>query len=173
VIIICADAARFAAALAHGSIIGNTRMKTRSLLFVAFGFVVSFSLFAGPKSPMRPGKWQITMHMVVPGIPEGKGPGMLSPMTIEECVTKEEAENPRPPKMDKSKVDCDNTEQKIVGKTVTWTTKCRKPDMTMNGKFIYSGDTYKGESHITSRGGTATYKYNGKYLGPCDKKKDE
>ena len=40
-------------------------------------------------------------------------------------------------------------------------------------KFIYSGDTYKGESRITTHGGTATYKYTGKYLGPCDKKKDD
>jgi hypothetical protein len=85
VIIICADAARFAAAsLRVGPDVSagyeETLMKTRSLLSVAFGFVVSFSRFAGPKSPM---------------------------------------------------------------------------------------------SRITSRGGTATYKYTGKYLGPCDKKKDE
>ena len=124
------------------------------------------------KSPMKPGKWQVTMQMVVPGITENmKGAGMLSPMTFEQCVTKEQAENPQPPKMDKSKVDCDVLENKIEGHTVTWTTKCRKPQMTMSGKFVFSGNTYKGENRVTSGGRTATYKYSAKYLGPCVAKK--
>jgi hypothetical protein len=123
---------------------------------------------------MKPGKWQVTMQMIVPGVPENvKGTGLLAPMTIEQCITKEQAENPQPPKMDKSKVDCDTPVHKIEGQTVTWSAKCRKPEMTMNGKFVFSGNTYKGENRVSSRGRTATYKYSGKYLGPCDKKKDE
>jgi len=148
-------------------------MRTRLLVIVLALVAVPF-FAAAPKSPMKPGKWEITMQMIVPGMPENmKGVGMLSPMTIEQCITKEEAENPRPPKMDKKKIDCENVNNKIVGKTVTWSTRCRKPEMTMDGKFTFSGDTYKGESHITSGGRSVTYKYSGKYLGPCVKKKDD
>jgi hypothetical protein len=149
-------------------------MKTRSVVFVVILFVASSVASAAPKSPMKPGKWQITMQMVVPGIPENmKGVGMLAPMTIDQCITKEQAENPQPPKMDKSKVDCDKPVQKFEGQTVTFMTKCRKPEMTMDGKLVFSGNTYKGETRVSNAGRTATYKYSGKYLGACDKKKDE
>jgi hypothetical protein len=148
-------------------------MQTRSVVLLVLVFI-AFPILAAPKSPMKPGKWQVTMQMEVPGAPpEMKGKGMLAPMTIENCVTKEQAENPQPPKMDKTKVDCDKPVYKNDGTTVAWTTVCRKPPMTMDGKFVFSGDTYKGETHVSNAGRTATYKLSGKYLGACDKKKDE
>jgi hypothetical protein len=123
--------------------------------------------------PRRDGNWQVTMEMNMPGMPQG-----MPPMTMTQCVTKAEAEDPSklvpqggrggPPP------ECKVTDQKIDGNKITWSMRCEGANpMTGTGEFVYSGDSYVGTMQMTTgRGGqpmTMTMKYTGKRLGDCVK----
>jgi hypothetical protein len=141
-------------------------MKLRSLALCSLVVALALAAFAADnKSPMKPGKWQITIQMDMPNMPM-----KMPPMTVTQCITKEQAENPQPPKTKKDD-DCKISNYKLDGSTVTWSIDCPKQNMTGDGKITFSGDTYDGVTNLKKADMAITQKFSGKYLGPCDEEK--
>jgi hypothetical protein len=126
--------------------------------------LLAFSAFAAdaPKNPMKPGKWEVTTQMDMPGM-------QMPARTFTKCVTKEEAENaensvPR----GRQDAACKLSDVKVEGNTISWKMNCPERQMTGEGKATYEGDTYTGEMHVKSADHEMTIKYTGKRLGDCD-----
>jgi hypothetical protein len=135
-------------------------MKKVALYALAAALLVpSFANAAVTKA----GKWQITIESEMPGMPM-----KMPPITMTHCVTPEQAENPEPPKGNKSD-DCKISDYKIDGNTVSWRMSCEKQKMTGKGNITYSPDSYEGEMRMNTGEMVITQKYHGKYLGACDK----
>jgi hypothetical protein len=133
---------------------------------VLFACVVALALpiAANAASPMKAGKWQITMETEMPGMP-----AKVPPVTMTQCVSKEEAANPQPPKTDKNS-DCTITDYKLDGNVVTWAIECKKEEMTGTGKLVFSADAYEGVTNLKIGDMDMTQKFTGKFLGACDAK---
>lgn len=117
--------------------------------------------FAGSVVNFKPGKWEITSKMEMPG-------GMnMPPNTITQCMTKDDIvpQNTQPGQ------ECVVTETKTFGNTVTWTMECKgqQGDMKGTGKMTYNGDTFEGEMvMIMSMGNMKiTSKMSGRRIGDC------
>jgi len=137
----------------------------KKLTFALAVCLVSGMAYAA--SPVRPGKWEMTMHMEMSGMPM-----KMPPTTHTYCVTKEQAENPEwaAPQDSRKNADCKRTDFKIDGNVVTWKVTCEKSKMTGEGKVTYTNDSFDGTMHMTMpNGGEMNGKYSGKYLGACDK----
>jgi len=131
---------------------------------------VSGSLLAQGPGP-RAGNWQVTMEINIPGMPQG-----MPPMTMTQCITKEQAADPSkllpqgagrglPP-------DCKVSDMKTEGNKTSWSMKCDgQTAMNGTGEYTFNADTYVGQMKIeTDRGGqamTITTKYTGKRIGDC------
>ena len=63
-------------------------MNARSSSIVALTLALSWTVLAQTQSPMRPGNWQVTMKMNMPGM------GEMPPMTQTQCVTAGDGEEP-------------------------------------------------------------------------------
>ncbi|HEV7920420.1 MAG TPA: DUF3617 family protein [Thermoanaerobaculia bacterium] len=129
---------------------------------LAAAAVLALPLLAGA-SPMKAGKWQLVMQMDMPGMPM-----KMPPIVTTDCVTKEDAENPKPPKAMKDS-DCKFSDYKMDGNSISWTVSCPKQSMTGSGKIVYSGDTYDGSMKMKVGEQEMSAKYTGKRLGDCDK----
>src|ERR1051326_978977 len=99
-------------------------------LFVS-AVALSLPLIA-PAGPMKAGKWEVTVEP-----PAGN-------RTVTRCVTQEESDHPKAPpkKNDECKID----NYKVDGNTVTFKVSCTS-GATMDGKTVYTGDTYNSEMH--------------------------
>jgi hypothetical protein len=126
-------------------------MKKLTLIAATAALLLPLAATAGP---MKAGKWQVTVET-----PQGNH-------SIERCVTKEEADNPQPPKMKND--DCKIENYKVDGNVVTWKVTCPATGMTLEGKNTYTGDTFTGETHMKMGEREMTQKSSGKYLGACD-----
>lgn len=139
-------------------------MKLRTTIVLVVVCLLALPLIAADKpSPMKPGKWELTVQADMPGM-------SMPPRTFTRCVTKEEAENAEKtlPKM-RNESDCKMTDVNVDGKTVTWKVACEKQQMTGEGKITYEGDTYTGEMHMKMPEHEMSMKYSGKRVGECDK----
>ena len=100
-------------------------------------------------------------------------PGMPMKMpaqTFTNCVTKEQADKPEPPKGRREGSDCQVYDYKIDGNTVSWKMKCEKQNVTGDGKMTFTGDSYEGVTHVNMGADkTVTTKLTGKRIGDCDK----
>ena len=124
------------------------------------------------QDPRRDGRWEVTMQMEMPGMP-----GKMPPFTAEQCVTKEQANDPQravpqQPQRGGGQSDCKTEDYKVTGGKVTWTMRCTTPQpMTGTGEIIYAGNTYNGVMKMNmERGGQPmqmTMKVTGKRLGDC------
>jgi hypothetical protein len=145
---------------------GETMKFHKITLFIA-GAALMLPVIANA-GPQKAGKWQITTEMKMAGM-DMKMPAM----TIEHCVTPEEAQNPQPPK---GKNDsCRLEDYKLDGSTVTYKIKCDKPEMTGEGKITYSAESYEGSVHMTMKDPRSgepmemSQKMTGKLIGECAK----
>lgn len=139
-------------------------MKLRTLALALVVLALALPTFAADATHVKPGKWQVTMTMDMPGMPM-----KMPPMTFTNCITKEQAENPQPPKSQKDK-NCEVTDYKRDGNTVTWTVKCTgEHPMTGEGKMTFSAESYEGTTHMNMGDMEMTQKFTGKYVGECDK----
>lgn len=140
-------------------------MKPRTVIVPAAVCLFALPLLAADTpSPMKPGKWEITVQMEMPG-------GMsMSPRTITRCVTKEDAANAEKtlPTM-RNESECKISDVNVDGKTVSWKINCEKQQMTGEGKITYENDTYSGEMHMKMPEHEMSMKYNGKRVGDCEK----
>ena len=140
-------------------------MKFRNFaLFVVVCALVAPVYAAGP---VKPGKWERTVEMDMPGMPM-----KMPPRTSTYCVTKEQAENPENavPRSDRQQ-DCKLSDVKVDGSTVSWKMTCEKSQATGTGSITYSADSYTGKMDMKMAGDREMHmKYSGKYLGACDEK---
>lgn len=125
-------------------------MKKSMFLAAAAALLLPLVAFAGP---MKAGKWEVTIET-----PAGN-------RTFTRCVTQEEADKPQPPK--KRDDDCKIDNYKVDGHTVTWKVTCQS-GAAMDGKTVYTGDTYTSETHMKMGDREMTQHSSGKYLGACD-----
>ena len=147
-------------------------MKLATFSAAALTLVATVSAIAQGPGPRRDGNWQVTMEMDMPGMPQ-----KMPPMTMTQCVTKADADDPMklaPQGRGAAPGNCKVSDYKTEGNKVTWSMHCEGDNpMTGTGEFVYSGDTYTGTMKMTTgRGGqprTMTMKYSGKRLGDCTK----
>jgi hypothetical protein len=123
---------------------------------------VSFSL-AGSKPNVKPGKWEVTTRMEMPGMQMN-----MPPMTHTQCIT----ENDYVPQTGQPGEECKITRTRVSGDTVTWTIHCRGEGGEMNGTgtVTYRGDSFKGEISMSMvpSGMSMTIYTDGRRIGTCD-----
>lgn len=143
-------------------------MSRLSKVFLAAAVLVvsiPFNASAAEKSPMKPGKWQITMQTEMPGVPF-----KIPAVTMTQCVKPEDLESPDKsvPKASKDNT-CKVSDYKIDGNKVTWTLKCEDKDATSgSGEITYSDEAYEGVMKLTTGGQEISTKMKGKRLGDCE-----
>lgn len=142
-----------------------------ALAAAAVAAVVLAASTRAQEGPRRDGRWQVTVEMSMPGMPAG-----LPPMTMEQCITKEEAADPESmiPQTQGGRGaapgDCQVTDQKISGSKVSWAMTCTGSEpMSGTGEFTYTDNGYTGVVKMDREGQTMTMKYSGKRLGDCAK----
>lgn len=149
-------------------------MTVRHAAPFALLVVLSAAVFA--QGPRRDGRWEVTMQMEMPGMPSA-----MPPFTVEQCVTKEQANDPQrsvpqQPQRGGAQSDCKVEDYKMTGSKVSWTMRCTTPQpMTGAGEMTYSDNAYTGMMTMNmERGGQPmkmTMKMTGKRLGDCVEKK--
>ena len=118
-------------------------------------FLAALSLpLIASAGPMKAGRWEVTVE----------GPRGTNKITT--CVTQEEADHPQPPKLKGD--DCKVDSFKVDGNTVTWKVTCPQRGMVMDGKQVYTADSYTGETHMKMGDREMTQHSTGKFLGKCD-----
>ena len=136
-------------------------MKLRAVVVCSFILVLAVPAVAAD-NPVKPGKWQWSMQMEIPGMPF-----KMPPIKMTHCVTEEDAKSAIP--QNQKDKDCKVGEYEVDGKTIKWTVDCPKQKMTGKGEITYTDDSMTGEMVMNSDGQEITTKYTGKRLGNCDK----
>lgn len=113
---------------------------------------------------MKPGMWEITMSMDMPGM-------VMPPMKHKICMSAADVASGEStiPKDEQS--GCTVGGYALNGNTATWTMTC--PDMNGKGRMTYGSDSYSGSTELKMRmdGESMEMKqtYSGKRLGDCQK----
>jgi hypothetical protein len=144
-------------------------MRSRCLLAVVTAMMMALTTqgFAGDKVNMKPGKWEITSAVQMPGMPAGM-PGMS--VTQTQCLKNDE---PVPQDSDPvTQGDCETQDIRIEGDTVSWKMVCDSDEgkITSIGRITYRGATFEGEfkTKIPGQDMEITNKMTGRWIGPCD-----
>ena len=133
----------------------------------AVALAAAASPAAAQTSPMRPGQWEVTMQMEMPGMPM-----QMPAMKNARCVTQQEIDSPNRglPSGSKNPNDCKMSDYKVSGNVVTWTMACTgQQPMTGSGELKFNGDTYDGLVKMMMDQQQMTMKMSGKRLGDCTK----
>jgi hypothetical protein len=120
-------------------------------------------------SPIRPGRWEVTMQMQMAG-----SPIQMPEMKTTRCVTPEDAKDPTrslpsgPEGRGGQKSDCKVSDYKVSGNTATWKMACTTPQaMTGTGEMTFTDDSYTGTLKTEMAQGQMAMKMAGKRLGDC------
>ena len=124
------------------------------------GLLLSFASTVFAAETMKPGLWEITASIEMPGIP-------FQPpaQTMQHCYTDEDVKGEPVP----ANENCQITNLKTSGNKVTWQLEC-KGDMAGKGQgeIVFQGDSaYEGKATIEAQGMTMNTKYKGRRLGEC------
>jgi hypothetical protein len=142
-------------------------MKGRFSSVVLLALTLSWTTLAQTQSPMRPGNWEVTMKMSLPGMNME-----MPPMKQTQCVTAEMIKDPQAsvPK-GPGGGDCKVSDYKFTASTATYKMVCTKPaPMTAIGEMKYSGtDAYVGTITMDSSGQKMSMSFDAKRLGDCPK----
>ena len=121
---------------------------------------------AAAQSPMRPGCWEVTAQMDMPGMPV-----QMPAMKNTQCVTQQQIDSPNrglPSGPAKNPNDCKVSDYKTSGNTVSWHMSCAGPQpMTGTGELRFNGDTYEGVVKMMMEQKEMAMKFSGKRLGDC------
>lgn len=128
------------------------------------------ALYAAAAPNMKPGLWEVTVKMDMPGMPQG-----MQAQTTQRCVTPKDLEDPRsvgPGADPRTSGKCEVSNYRLQGNTATWEMACKGPEqMKGTGSMTYEGDRYSGVNRMTmNQGGQVmnmTMNYSGRYLGDC------
>jgi hypothetical protein len=135
----------------------------RLLVIALTMFVAEAAVLA--QSPMRPGKWEVSTQMEMPGAPM-----QMPPMKMTRCVTAEEANDPANTVQGPERGDCKVSDYQMTGNTATWKMACTKPQaMSGTAEMTFSGDAYNGVMKMSTSHGPMSMKLSGKRVGDCDK----
>jgi hypothetical protein len=142
-------------------------MKTVSV--IALAMLATVAVIA--QSGMRPGQWETTTQMQMPGMPAGF---QMPTIPGSQCVTPDMAKDPAtavPRQSGRgrgSKDDC-KVSDKTSGSTVTWSVACTNPDkVTGTGEMTFTGDdSYTSTMKLVMAQGEMTMKITGKRTGDC------
>ena len=141
-------------------------MRTTSIAALV---VLAGAAAAIAQSPVRPGRWEVTMQMQMAG-----SPIQMPEMKTTRCVTPEEAKDPTrslpsgPEGRGGQKSDCKVSDYKVSGNTATWKMACTTPQaMTGTGEMTFADDSYTGTLKTEMAQGQMTMKMSGKRLGDC------
>ena len=113
---------------------------------------------------LKPGKYQITAKVEMPGMPGG-----MPPQTTTQCLNEQ---NPVP-NTSAGAHGCKITDMKTKGNTVTYEMECNQQGMTIknNGEMTYKGDSFEGTSQTNmgpaAGGMTVKTVVKGKRIGDC------
>ena len=134
------------------------------VLFAALIAATSYAtLVAQQQHPQKPGKWQVTVEMEMPG------GGKMQPITQEICVTEADLADPAKAGFLDPKLGCKVSDPKTKGKTVSFEFDCPSQQMKGNGTITFDGDTFSGETKLLMAGQPITAKQTGKWLSTCSK----
>lgn len=107
--------------------------KSCFLLFTIL--ILSSNVFGGSTPNFKEGKWEISTEIEMEGMPMS-----MPAIKHTQCMSKDDyvPQNSQPGQ------ECEITETKISGDTVTWTIKCKGQggEMKGAGKITYKGDTF-------------------------------
>ncbi|BAU47499.1 hypothetical protein SVA_0920 [Sulfurifustis variabilis] len=136
-------------------------------LFMLLAGVAAGGMAAAAPPAMKPGLWEITTSMEMPGMPRS-----MPPTKIKRCYRAEEVQDLRRTLPEQQKANCTTSDWKQSGNTVNWTVSCGgDTPMTMTGSMTYAGDRYSGVSRMRmSQGGQVmhmTQKYDARRIGDC------
>jgi len=140
----------------------------RSLMTIAAvaSLLLASTASAESKPNFKPGQWETTMTMEMPGMPMA-----LPPVVTSSCLT----EKDMVPSSSQPGQECKITKQKATGNNVEWAIECKDKNgnvSTMSGKGSYKDDTFTGtmQMSMAQGGGQAmqmSAKMTSKRLGPC------
>lgn len=141
-------------------------MKTTSIAALA---LLITAIAIAQSSPIRPGRWEVTMQMQMAG-----SPIQMPEMKTTRCVTPEDAKDPTrslpsgPEGRGGQKSDCKVSDYKVSGNTASWKMACTTPQaMTGTGEMTFTDDSYTGTLKTDMAQGQMTMKMAGKRLGDC------
>ena len=140
-------------------------MKAMSVVVVVL-LIGAAALVA--QSPMRPGRWEITMQMQMPNMPV-----QMPETKTTQCITPEQVKDPantvpRGPQGRGANQDCKVSDYKVSGNTVTWRMTCSTPQpMTSTGEMTFADDSYTGTMKMNMPQGDMSMKLTGKRVGDC------
>jgi hypothetical protein len=148
------------------------RLKFRIFLAALGAIVLALPALASEKL-MRPGKWEVTAKMEIPGLPMTP-----RPYTTTICIKPEDVKDPetmiKESQARRGENDCKIKNYEIDGQKVTWSMVCSGAHpATMNGEMIYKGDSYEGTFHFDNTGAkegqprSMTTHVSGKRVGDC------
>ena len=142
--------------------------SVRALLCAAMVLALSAgTALAGDSVNMKPGKWEISTTMQMPGMPAGMS-GMS--MTHTQCLKGDDPipEDPNPAQQGK----CETQDVQVKGDTVSWKIVCNSDQgkMTSIGWITYKGTTFNGEvkAQIPGQNMEMTSVMKGRRIGECD-----
>jgi len=126
---------------------------------VTFMFLLAGQVLAGPQ--INPGKWKITTTTEMTGMPPQSA-------THIQCMTSDDLV----PMSQSANQECQISDIKTQGNTVSWKITCGGGSGKMNGTgtATYNGDTMNGSMNMTiaSHGTAVKNKISGRRIGPCD-----
>lgn len=127
-------------------------------LFVGLLWLLSSPALAA--DTMKPGLWEITSSMEMPGMPF-----QPPPQSVRHCYTPQEAREQPVPK----DAQCRVTDLKTSGNKVSWKVACTGEMAGQGeGQITYQGDSaYEGWTKMQTQGMNMTMKYKAKRLGDC------
>lgn len=139
-------------------------MRTPSVTLISAAlFCLLSAATATADYDINEGLWEITVKVEIEGMP------MTMPaVTNTQCITRDTLV----PKSDQPGQECEITNQKTVGNTLTYDIVCSGPGGSMkgNGEVTYTGDTMTGtmKTNMPSQGDMKMItKMSGKRIGPC------
>jgi hypothetical protein len=138
-------------------------MRNYLVLVCAVAFAAA-AVAQAPKSPQKPGKWQVKVETDMPGLPM-----KIPPVTMDVCLTEADLADPQKAVPKDAKSDCKVTDYKVTGNTATWAMDCPSQKMKGTGEATYSGDSYTMVTKMKMDGQDMSAKYSGKWLGTCTK----
>jgi hypothetical protein len=144
-------------------------MKKVGICLFALALALPIAASAAPHQ--KPGRWEVTTEMEMPGMPM-----KMPPVVTNVCLTQEDVDNPERtlPKASRDKnANCKVSDFKTEGNTVTWNMACEgATPMTGSGQITYGGDTYDGamkmKIKIKDQDQEMTMHFKGKFNGECD-----
>ncbi len=116
-------------------------LKKVGLVSAVLLFVISLCV-AGSGPDMKPGLWEITTKMEMPGMPMS-----MPASTHTQCLTKQDMV----PSGSQENENCKAKSIKITGNTVKWEIVCKTEGGVSKGKgkITYSGNKFKGTLKMT------------------------